>query len=546
MKILVWGTGQYAEFVYEHVKYINSVALGDLYEIVGYIDNNRDKQGQMFCGKRIYSPSEICEDHTPIVIGVYYDKPIIEQIRKNIGGEYCSFFDFVYRDIYLERQLEVRYISDEIKNKLNVQCKLLNSEKVDADEYAGALFSLYSKNIAKASSNLVLGYENKHKSNIKVVALYYTRYSNGGVERVIQHHLKMFADNGYRVILFVDETDEKRDYSLPENVTKICLFGAKEGNYFIWMKQLYASLEQYEVDVLISHRSYWEGNFYLNIITRQLGIKFVIEIHNVFRAFALNDIHFYINLYKNTDAVICLSETDKKFWNVLGVKAWFVPNPIEKQIKRIKKYDISKRVLWIGRIENKQKRFMDVLDVAVETKRADTEVKFDIVGDFENDNFKNEVMKKIKECGLEDTIVFHGYIQNPSKNYEDADCLILTSEYEGFPMVIAEAFAHGIPVITYSMPYLDMYRYHKGYIEIPHGDTIQMSNNIINLLHDKERLMELSIEQQDVVHCYESINQLELWKQVFNGSEIVTDVFDEAICDNIERLLIEGYTNERI
>lgn len=548
MKILVWGTGKYARAVYEHASYINSFYAETIYEIIGYIDNNIEKQNIEFLGKKIYGPENFPDDYDSIVIGVYEDSAIIRQIEEqeeHIVGKFCTFFDFVYRDIYLEKKM-IGTVPMELKDKIDCQLKYLNNEDINSSEYAGTLFSIYSKNIDRVSNRMGNEDGQNKSSNIKTVALYYIRYSNGGVERVISHHVNMFLKKNYNVILFLDEIDKERDYILPKGVKCIKLTGAEESNYFVWMKQIYNCLEEYKVDVLISHRSYWEGNYYLNVIARQLGFRFFVEIHNVFRAFALENIGFFVNLYKNTDGVVCLSETDRKFWNVLGVKAWFIPNPIENINVLNKEKTISKRVLWIGRIENKQKRFMDVLDVAIAVNKIDSQIKFVIVGDFENDNFRQKVIKKIKKHRLEKIVMFEGYKTNLSAYYENADCLLLTSEYEGFPMVIAEAYSHNLPVITYSLPYLDMYKYHKGYVEVPHGDTEKMSKAIITLLKDGDALHKLSLEQEYVLSQYKKISLIGLWEEVFRGDEEIFQEFDECICDNIEKLLIEGYTNERI
>lgn len=55
-RLLIWGTGgvgkkfqkKYQKIFYQY------------YDIVGYIDNDKEKQGSVFCNKTIYSPEQIC------------------------------------------------------------------------------------------------------------------------------------------------------------------------------------------------------------------------------------------------------------------------------------------------------------------------------------------------------------------------------------------------------------------------------------------------------------------------------------------------------
>ena len=51
MKNVIWGTGLYAcEFAY---------AMRSRGEIAFFIDNNKDKQGKLFMGKKIMSPDDV-------------------------------------------------------------------------------------------------------------------------------------------------------------------------------------------------------------------------------------------------------------------------------------------------------------------------------------------------------------------------------------------------------------------------------------------------------------------------------------------------------
>lgn len=69
-KVLLWGTGQIAELVWTQCQTLSQ------YELLGVIDNNREKQGGVFKGLRVYSP-EILDTCTPdfiVVLTNAYDE----------------------------------------------------------------------------------------------------------------------------------------------------------------------------------------------------------------------------------------------------------------------------------------------------------------------------------------------------------------------------------------------------------------------------------------------------------------------------------------
>ncbi|MCT2887502.1 glycosyltransferase [Levilactobacillus brevis] len=60
----------------------------------------------------------------------------------------------------------------------------------------------------------------------------------------------------------------------------------------------------------------------------------------------------------------------------------------------------------------------------------------------------DEVWQYIRMKGLEGRIEFKGFDKNLWNKLENIDCLLLSSKYEGFPMVLNEAISVGIPVLS--------------------------------------------------------------------------------------------------
>ena len=64
-------------------------------------------------------------------------------------------------------------------------------------------------------------------------------------------------------------------------------------------------------------------------------------------------------------------------------------------------------------------------------------------------------MLEAKELGVDDKVCFMGFQSNPYKYLHNADCFVLSSEYEGLPNVMLEALYLGKPIVaTESIPFV--------------------------------------------------------------------------------------------
>lgn len=102
-----------------------------------------------------------------------------------------------------------------------------------------------------------------------------------------------------------------------------------------------------------------------------------------------------------------------------------------------------KEVLYVGRIDSTQKRVDRIIDVWSYLEKNHPDWKLTIVGDGVKRTYIEEL---VKQNHLKN-VCFEGY-QSPIPYYKRASILIMTSEYEGFPLVLAEAMNFGvIPVV---------------------------------------------------------------------------------------------------
>lgn len=110
-------------------------------------------------------------------------------------------------------------------------------------------------------------------------------------------------------------------------------------------------------------------------------------------------------------------------------------------------YDFRKKqkeIIYMGRIDYNQKRVCRVVDTWAELEAKFPDWRLTIVGDgVEREN----VEKQVRDYGLK-RVSFEGF-QQPKPYYERASILLLTSEYEGFPLVLAECMGFGVVPVVY-------------------------------------------------------------------------------------------------
>ena len=146
--------------------------------------------------------------------------------------------------------------------------------------------------------------------------------------------------------------------------------------------------------------------------------------------------------------VVTLTERDKKLWlDNLTVKTRIdaIPNPSPfVPIMPLNKTN-NKVVLAAGRLTS-QKGFDLLIDSwqHVILKRQDWTLR--IVGSGED---KAWLHNKAKALGLTDSIEWVENVTNMAEQYSQADMYVMSSRYEGLPMVLIEALSFGLPIVSF-------------------------------------------------------------------------------------------------
>ena len=127
----------------------------------------------------------------------------------------------------------------------------------------------------------------------------------------------------------------------------------------------------------------------------------------------------------------------------LSTKLYAIPNPNSYQ-DIIEIPHKEKEILFVGRLDNRSKKINRLLKIWKHLYMNFPDWRLSIVGDGPDRNLLEEYSNRL---GLKQ-ITFYGFA-NPKPFYERASILCMTSDYEGFPMVITEAMQFGCVPIAY-------------------------------------------------------------------------------------------------
>jgi len=142
----------------------------------------------------------------------------------------------------------------------------------------------------------------------------------------------------------------------------------------------------------------------------------------------------------------------KSLGQFIRAKTYTIENPVALKFFEVNARPASsKQILFVGDTEQRKSllTLLEAFSQLKENKLADG-WHISVVGPIKKDYYYKKIMTYISENGLENQIVFKGFMLPDSlaKEYEQSAFLALSSIEETAPMCIAEAMAAGLPVVA--------------------------------------------------------------------------------------------------
>lgn len=288
--------------------------------------------------------------------------------------------------------------------------------------------------------------------------------SAGGAERVVSHLANNWAEKGWTVAIAVFE-GTKSFYPLHPSITLVPVIGSwkKTGNFFKKMYYrmagiipLYRFLKKNKPAIVLSFML--SNNIITTIVARLLHIPVIISerIHPDYFsagfAWGLLQKIIFPYLYPRADAlVVQTSDIQNWFSARISMPVYKIPNPVILPLlsKQGNSVPLPKPcIIAMGRLHH-QKGF-DILICAFSSiAQSFPEWSLIIIGEGpERDNLE----RLTQTLHVQGQVKLTGLVSNSLEYLRQGDIFVLSSRMEGFPNVLCEAMACGLPVISTDCP----------------------------------------------------------------------------------------------
>ena len=327
---------------------------------------------------------------------------------------------------------------------------------------------------------------------IGTVGIYYCGISTGGAERVTCSLIDLWTSMGYHVVLFTDWGPKPGEYAIPDSVTRVVLpncWTITPDNYRARARALREALAEHHVDALVY--GMWTSNILAwDLLTcKAAGVPFLAHTHSAVRTMlGEGDPKTFelAQVYRYADGVVALSETDRLFWSRTNPRVWRTVNrPTIRPVPGRRSPLSGHGIVWVGRL-SPEKRPDEALRIMRHVVDAMPDATLTMVGPVADGVRLEDLEGQRHRLGLDDAVRFVGRQADVLPFLRDAAAFLMTSDYEGYPLALAEAKTAGLPCVLYALPYLTLTEGNRGVVQVEHGDDVAAAAALVRLLGDEE------------------------------------------------------------
>lgn len=373
---------------------------------------------------------------------------------------------------------------------------------------------------------------------MKLIYCIHSIYNPGGMERVLLNKVKYLVEKkGWDImIVTTDQHSRPPFYPFPESVRLVDLgvnysednvrnVFAKTAGYLrrrrIHKKRLTDLLMTERPDIVVSLYPS-ESSFIPDI---KDGSKKILELHfcKFFRLqYGRGGLIGLIDRFRTWqderivrrfDKFVVLTEEDKENWGDL-------PNIIAIPNASLAMYDkfsdlTSKRVIAVGRLDYQKgfDRLVKAWDFISNTGRF-SDWRLDIFGQGE---WHDMLQSMIEERGLESSLKLNKPTNDIGKEYSESSLIVMTSNYEGFGMVLVEAMSCGVPAVAFDCQCgpRDIVRHGERGLVVKNGDIEGLAEAMMTLMEDEELRKRMGENAKGVVETYSEERVMRMWEDLY-------------------------------
>lgn len=331
-------------------------------------------------------------------------------------------------------------------------------------------------------------------------------FDMGGIETSLTNLLNLFDYNKYNVTVVLEE---KRGIFLPRVNKNAKVEEVKVSNHKNIIVRKLTNLTRKLIYTIFNYNNYDFGCCYAtyslssNVLARVSSKNTAYYVHSNYKyIYNKEELMNFFNTRKIHDfrKIVFVAQEAKEdfldFYPEIKDKCEVFANFIDVDLilkKSEEKIDIAKPknkklLVFVGRLDDHAKK----LSRAINLVDKIDELALWIIGDGPDRKMYEDLVKKNK---LESKVKFLGGKENPYPYMKQSDYVILTSDYEGFPLTYLEAITLNKEIITTIDVSDSQLNIGKDFAYIVSKDETKMVNEVKKILKDKGKLKKVDFKK---------------------------------------------------
>lgn len=344
--------------------------------------------------------------------------------------------------------------------------------------------------------------------------------TGGGIERTTTLLSNLFVQKGHQVTIVS---------AFRQNQTPIFRLDTKvDVVYFLdecytHDNSIIRILRQYFKVIKATKNYYKENKFDVIIGQAFLACFFLWITGNASRAFVCE--HFKYGVYNRWVrafrdmmyhafcSVVVLTKNDAQQYRLKRLKVFVIPNVVPFNCGKYEKEKQSKRIISVGHLH--PSKGYDLLLPALKpvfAKHPDWHI--DIYGE----GADRKMLENLRDSlGLTNYVSFPGFVRDIQTEYLHSSFYVMSSRYEGLPMVLLEAMACGLPIVSYNCkegPSV-LLSDNAGYL-VPPENIPEMSRAICCMIEDEALRESYAKKALEVIKNYAPEVIYDKWIRLFH------------------------------
>lgn len=220
-------------------------------------------------------------------------------------------------------------------------------------------------------------------------------------------------------------------------------------------------------------------------------------------------------IVRRFDKFVVLTNEDKEYWgNLHNIEV--IPNAAMNMGGHFS--DVANhRVIAVGRLDY-QKGFDRLIQAWCYIQRDGRyqDWHLDIFGQGE---WHEMLENMISERNLNDSIRLNNPTNQIGREYAQSSLIVMTSNYEGFGMVLVEAMACGVPAVAFDCKCgpRDIISDGENGLLVPNGDIPGLAGAMMKLMGDYGLRRRMSVKARQVVDTYSEKAVMDKWVRLFTS-----------------------------